>query len=414
MRILLLTQWYPPEPQEFLAEMAESLQQFGHEVIVLTGFPNWPSGKIYPGYRIKLWQHETLDKVHLVRIPLYPDHSKSGFRRMLNYVSFAVSATLLGPWLIKRADIIHVIPPITAAIPGWILSRLWGVPFTYEIQDMWPETLAATGMLNNKPILTLIGKLAQFVYQQATAIRVISPGFKTNLVEKGVSPEKIHIISNWVDTSFYRPLPPDLDLAQQLGLKDHFNVMYAGTIGLAQGLETILDAALMLQDIPEVQFVLVGDGADMQRLQQEAFDRRINNVLFLGRYPASQMPHFYALADVLLLHLRDDPLFRITIPHKVFSYLASGKPVLAAIAGDAAEVVVNAQAGLACPPSDPMAMVNVIRTLYQLSDIERRAMGEKGQRTASKSFSREPLIKQIQQMLVETVRSFREFSGDKT
>lgn len=402
MKILLLTQWYPPEPQEFLAELAQSLQALGHEVTVLTGFPNWPSGEVYPGYRIKPWQCETMDGVELVRVALYPDHSRSGLKRMLNYASFALSATLLGPWLIRRADVIHVIPPVTAAIPAWVLSRLWGIPFTHEVQDIWPETLAATGMLDNRRILAAVGRFAKWAYHQSSAIRVITPGFKANLVQKGVPADKVHYISNWVDTDFYRPLAPAPTLAQQFGLAGRFNIMFAGVIGLAQGLDTVLAAAELLRDLPAVQFVLLGDGVDLERLRGIATERSLNNVCFLGRHPVSAMPDFYALADVLLVHLRDDPLFRITIPHKIFTYLASGKPVLAAVAGDVAAVVESAHAGLTCPPGDPGALADTVRRFYGMSLDARNALGQNGRRAACEAYSKSYLVGQIAAML-ETV-----------
>ena len=403
MRILLLTQWYPPEPQEFLAEMAQSLKALGHEVTILTGFPNWPSGEVYPGYRIKPWQRETMDGIQIVRVALYPDHSRSGFRRAVNYISFALSATILGPWLVQKPDVIHVIPPLTVGVPAWLLSRLWRVPFTHEIQDIWPETLAATRMLNNQRALVYIGKFAKWIYRRASAIRVISPGFKANLIQKGVPAEKIHVISNWVDTDFYRPLDPDSELPVKLGLAGRFNFMYAGTMGPAQGLETVLEAAKLLDDLPQVQFVLLGDGVDRPRLQEIAHSYDLHNISFLGRYPSEAMPGMYALADVLLVHLRDDPLFRITIPHKIFTCLASGKPVLAAVEGDAAAVVESGHAGLTCPSGDPKALADVVRQFYEMSPDERNALGQNGRRAVCEAYGRSHLVGQIAAMLEAAV-----------
>jgi colanic acid biosynthesis glycosyl transferase WcaI len=404
MRILVLTQWYPPEPQKLLSELTTTLQGLGHEVTVLTGFPNWPSGQLYPGYRLKLQQKELLDGIPITRVPLYPNHSSSALKRILNFVSFAVSATLLGPWLMRRTDVIHVIhPPVTVALPAWLLSRLWHVPFTYEIQDMWPETLQATGMLNNRRALAAVAQFARWVYRRAALIRVISPGFRDNLISKGVPPDKIQVISNWVDIDFYRPVEPDLALAQQVGLASRFNIMYAGTIGLAQGLESILDAAGLVQELPEIQFVFVGDGIDLPRLKSLADERRLTNVKFLGRYPVEAMPALYAWANALLIHLRDDPLFRITIPHKTFTYLASGRPILAAVEGDVATIVKSAGAGLTCPPSDPPALADIVRQLYSMTADERAVLGQNGRQIACEQYSREYLVGQIAQMLTTAV-----------
>jgi colanic acid biosynthesis glycosyl transferase WcaI len=400
MKILLLTQWYPPEPQKVVSDVAESLRDRGHEVTVLTGFPNYPSGKLYPGYRLKSFQRETIRDVPVIRVPLFPDHSRSGVKRALNFLSFAGSAALLAPWLAPRVDAIYVIhPPLTIGIPAAVLSCLRGVPFIYEIQDMWPETLRATGMVRSQRVLDLLGWCAKRIYRRAAAIRVISPGFRDNLVAKGVPSDKVHVISNWVDTEFYRPVEPDPGLAAQTGMAGRFNVMFAGMIGLAQGLDTVLDAAWLLRDRPEVQFVLVGDGADLDRLQRQTQARGLENVRFLGRYPAEEMPRLYALADLLLVHLRDDPLFRITIPHKVFAYMASAKPVLVAANGDAAEVVASARAGLSCPPSNPQAMADAVRRFCGMSKSERRLLGENARRAACQSYARGPLTAQIAAML---------------
>ncbi len=197
MRILILTQWYPPEPALLLQELAQTLHELGHDIEVLTGFPNYPAGVVYPGYCIRPWQRQTLAGIPLVRVPLYPNHSKSGLRRILNYVSFALSAALLGPWLSQRPDVIFVYhPPLTIGLPAWVLSRIWRVPFVYQIQDMWPETLAATGMLNSPRVLNLVGAVAQWVYRSAAALLVISPGFRDNLLAKGVTESTIHVIPN--------------------------------------------------------------------------------------------------------------------------------------------------------------------------------------------------------------------------
>lgn len=407
MRVLILTQWYPPEPAMLLQELAQSLQARGHQVTVLTGFPNYPSGQLYPGYRVRLRQRETLAGVPVVRVPLYPEHSRSGLRRALNYVSFALSATLMGWWSVPRPDVMFVYhPPLTVGLPAYVLSRLWRRPFVYQIQDMWPETLAATGMFSNQRLLGWIGRLARWIYAKAQAILVISPGFRQNLLAKGVPAEKIHVVSNWVDPSTYYRAEPDPQVAQELGLAGHFNVMFAGNMGEAQGLETIVEAARLLQDDPQVQtgqqrpqFVLVGDGIALPRLQELAAQHHLNNVRFLGRYPAQDMPRLYALADALLVHLKDDPLFRITIPHKTLAYLGSGKPILAAVAGDVADLVDSIGAGVTCPPQNPPALAAAIRRLQAMPAGQRQAMGERGALAAQTRFGRDRLTGEIEAVL---------------
>lgn len=386
---------------KLLSDMTETLVSMGHEVTVLTGFPNWPSGAIYGGYHQSLVQRETVNGVHIIRIPLYPNHSRTAFKRAANFLSFALSATILGPFVVPRVDVMHVVhPPITVGLPAWIISRLRGFPFTMEINDMWPETLRSTGMLRNEAALGLIGKFAQWVYSKARAVRVISPGFRLNLLPKGVPDQKIRVISNWVDTDYYRPIDQSAELLDRFCMSGRFNVLYAGTIGLAQGLEVVLNAAARLQTLlPNAQFVLAGDGVERKRLEAEAKNRQLTNIRFLGPLPGDMMPSLYACADVLMLHLRADPLFAITIPHKVFTYLAAQKPVLIGGEGDAACLVTEASAGKAIEPDDAEALAGAVVKLHAMSQAERETMGANGRQVACQVYSRTRLVGEISRMI---------------
>jgi glycosyltransferase involved in cell wall biosynthesis len=405
MKILFLTQWYLPEPARLLAELAESLQGLGHDVTVLTGFPNFPTGRLHPGYRIRCVQRETIQGVPVCRVPLYPDHGRSFVKRGLNYLSFAASASILGPFLTERPDVVHVYhPPLTAAWPAQLLGLLRGAPFTCEVQDLWPDSLRATGMSPPAWAFSALEWCAKRIYRRAAAVRVTSPGIVARLESMGVPRSKVHVISNWVDTEFYRPREPDGEFGRKLGLTGRFNVMFAGTVGLAQGMDTILECAAQLADLPAVQFVIAGGGVDLERLRRVVSERRLTNVLFLGLRPIDEVPKLLALADVLLLHLRDAPLFRMTIPHKTFLYLASGKPILAAVEGDAAEVVRQADAGIACPPQRPAAMAEAVRRLYAMQPSERNALGENGRHAAVERFGRQTLVREVADMLETVVR----------
>jgi glycosyltransferase involved in cell wall biosynthesis len=368
VRILLLTQWFPPEPQKLLLELATTLRDQGHEVTVLTGLPNYPTGVIYPGYRLRLYQEEPIEGIRVIRVPLFADHSRNPMRRAANFLSFAVAAAALGPILAPKIDVIHVIhPPLTIGLAAWTISQFQRVPFTYEIQDLWPETLAATGMVQHRTLLRLVGWFALWVYGQAACLRVISPGFRLNLIAKGVPRDKIRFISNWVDTDFYRPVPASGELRRQLGFEQRFVVVYAGTVGPAQGLGCIVEAAALIRNQPDVLFAVFGEGIDRAHLAAQVAERGLNNVRFYGFHQPEKMPEIYALADVLLIHLNEDPLFAITIPHKTFVYLASAKPILAAVRGDVADVVSRARAGISCPPANPRALADCVLRLRSLS-----------------------------------------------
>jgi putative colanic acid biosynthesis glycosyltransferase WcaI len=403
MKVLVLSQWYPPEPMKLLSDMTESLQREGHDVEVLTGFPNWPEGRLYPGYDLRLYQREVIGGVRVTRVPLYPNHGYSATGRALNLTSFVLAASTLGSLLMQRPDVIHAIQPPTTALAAWFLSRIWRVPFTCEVQDMWPETLAATGIMSGPRKLRIVGAYCDWVYRKAAAIRVISEGFQRNLVNKGVPPETIHAIPNWVDTEFYGPRPRNTELAARLGLTGGFNIMYAGTMGLAQGLSTVVEAAGLLRDLPEVRFVFVGDGLDTSRLQRLAEERSLDTVKFVGRQPGELMPELYALADVLLVHLKDDPLFRITIPHKTMTYMAAGKPVVAAVQGDVAALIKGAQAGMTCAASDPSALADTVRMMFGLTSQERARMGANGRAEACRRFSRDTLVRRLATMFEDVV-----------
>jgi colanic acid biosynthesis glycosyl transferase WcaI len=405
MRVLLFSQWYYPEPVKYVPDIAESLQSMGHEVTVLTGFPNYPTGKLAPGYKLRPVHRERINGVPVIRVPLYPNHGTSPWRRLLNFGSFAASSSILGPWLAPRVDLMHVIhPPLTIGFPARLLSAWLGCPFTYEIQDLWPEVLRATGAIRNERILSLMAWYAKRVYRAAAAIRVISPGFKENLISKGVPADKIHVISNWVDTDLYQRLAPDAEFGDKLGMTGRFNIMFAGAIGLSQGLGAVLEAAELLRDLPQAQFVFVGDGSDFSRLKSLAEEKKLTNVKFLGRYPAREMPRLYALADVLLTHLRDDPLYRITVPHKIFAYMASGKPVLAAVEGNAADVIQRGKAGLTCPPENPQALAKTVRQFAALAPEERRSMAESGYRMVCDEYCRDHLMAELVKMMQSVVQ----------
>lgn len=372
----------------------------GHEVQVLTGFPNYPSGALYPGYRLRLCQRETVGGIPVTRVALYPEHSRSAIKRALNYVSFAASATILGPWLMRRPDVIFVFStPYTIGIPARWMSLLWRAPFVFNVQDLWPETLGATGMLHNRHALAFVGWFADWIYRRAAAIIVISPGFRQNLVKKGVPETKIHVVSNWVDIDHYCPVAADTGLGAHLNLDGRFNVMFAGGMGKAQGLDTVMRAAELLRSNSRIQFVFVGSGVEAPHLRAMAANLGLDNVRFLGQYPEASMPAILALADVMLVHLRDDPLFRITVPHKIFTYAASGKPILCAVSGDAAELVKAIGGGLACPPGDPTALAAAVQEFYELPEQDRRDMGERGRKAAVELYSQPVLVAQIANIL---------------
>lgn len=382
MRILMLTQWFDPEPFFKGLSFAKELKKLGHEVEVLTGFPNYPGGKLYDGYRIQSLYREQMDGIPVLRVPLYPSHDNSHVKRIANYTSFAFSSAILGTFLTKPADVMYVYhPPATVGLPASIISLLRKVPFVYDIQDLWPDTLSATGMLGNSTALKIVDKWCRLIYRRASKIVVLSPGFKDILIKKGVPKEKIEVIYNWCDENQIQTAKCDKDLAHSLGLAGRFNVIFAGTIGKAQALDAVLEAAgILASQQPSIQFVFVGGGIDVDRLKQKTKDMRLTNVLFLPRRPVSQIGEILDLADVLLVHLKDDPLFKITIPSKIQTYMAVGKPILVGVRGDAVAMVEKANAGISCIPEDPRSIVESVEKLFAMPRAQLEAMGNNGRK----------------------------------
>lgn len=382
MRILLLTQWFDPEPTFKGLAFARELVRRGHQVQVLTGFPNYPGGKLYEGYRVRLVQRETIDGISIIRVPLYPSHDNSALQRIANYVSFALSAAVMGPFLVKPADVVYVYhPPATVSLPAISLKLLRRMPFVYDVQDLWPDTLAATGMLNNPLILKLVALWCRLTYMLANHIVVLSPGFTRKLIERGVQEEKISVIYNWCDESQIAVVERSEAERLEPEMVGRFNVVFAGTMGKAQALEAVLEAAALLgQRLPDVQFVFVGGGIEVERLKQIKNEKQLDNVVFLPRRPAAKIGSILSLADLLLVHLKDDPLFEITLPSKTQAYLAAGRPILMAVRGDAASLVEQAGAGVACVPEDAESIAATIVRLFALSQAEREHMGSNGAR----------------------------------
>lgn len=378
MKILILTQWFDPEPTIKGLMFARELASRGHSVRVITGFPNYPGGRVYPDYRIVPFRKEKLNGIEVWRVPLYPSHNQSGVARTLNYVSFGISASLAS-LLAPRPQVTYVYhPPATIGLAALTLRFLRGVPIVYDIQDLWPDTLRATGMIRSRTILRLVAKWMRLIYTSASHIVVLSPGFRDRLIRLGISAQKITVIPNWSHED-ERMRPPHTETPPHTEFDGkRFNVLFAGTMGRAQDLDTVVNAADLLRQNTEVQFILVGSGIERSRLMQEAASRHLTNVTFLDRRPPSEMPGLFAAADCLLVHLRRDPLFSITIPSKTQSYMRAGRPILMGVEGDAARVISDSQSGLSFTPSDPQALAEAVTRMHLSATSELEDMGSRG------------------------------------
>lgn len=379
-RILLLTQWFDPEPTFKGLVFARELVRLGFEVEVLTGFPNYPGGRVYPGYRIKWLQREVIDGVHITRVPLYPNHDQSAIKRVLNYATFAASATLYGVFMAKRASALYAYhPPLTVGVAAALIKLFRRVPVVYDIQDMWPDTLRATGMLNNTKALGMVAAVCRWVYRRMDHIVVLSPGFKRLLLERGVPEAKLSVVYNWADEASLAA--PVGQVPAAFPAADRFRIVFAGNMGKAQALDTVLDAASLLQARgSRVCWVMLGGGVEVARLKAEAERRQLANVVFLPAVPMAEVGTYLQAADALLVHLRKDPLFEITIPSKTQAYMAVGKPLLMAVDGDAADLVRQSGGGVVAESENAEALAQAAEQLASSAPHELAAMGQNAQR----------------------------------
>jgi colanic acid biosynthesis glycosyl transferase WcaI len=377
-RVLLLTQWFDPEPTFKGLVFARELVRQGFDVEVVTGFPNYPGGKVYAGYKIKLIQRERIDGVDVTRLPLYPNHEQSAIKRVLNYASFSASALFYGLLMAKRADVMYAYhPPLTVGVAACLIRWVRGIPLVYDIQDMWPDTLRATGMINNPRALILVGRVCNWVYRRVDQVVVLSPGFKRLLVQRGVPESKIEVIYNWADESALTT--PTGTLAANFPGDDRFKIVFAGNMGKAQALDAVVQAAEILQGRgSRVCFVMLGGGVEVGRLKERTNALALNNVVFLPAVPMAEVGTVLSAADALLVHLRKDPLFEITIPSKTQAYMAVGRPLLMAVKGDADDLVTQSNSGLTAESENPVALADVAQRLAdmpldQIQDMGTRA-----------------------------------------
>lgn len=388
MDILIISQYYAPEPLPKVAELASTLIQKGHRVTVITGFPNYPYGKTYEGYKLRWRSLENLEGVRVIRVPLYPDHSRSKVRRFLNYGSFAISAMIAGIF-VKRHDCMIVFhPPLSMGIVAAVVARIKRVRYIYCMSDLWPDLMIASGVVRSNVLIRLLTSVEKFVYKRADILAPVSEGMKKRLREKGVPLEKLTVLPDWADESLFKPVSPDLNFANRYRLHDRFTIMFAGQLGVAQDLDTFIQAMGILGADSEVCAVIVGDGLEKGRLEAKVQELGLGNVYFVGRLPQEAMPSMYATADVMLVELSADSSFAMSVPGKVYGYMACGRPILGAVVGATADIISEADCGLICIPGNAEDMAVRIREFARIPKTEREQMGLRGRQEFLATYSR--------------------------
>jgi colanic acid biosynthesis glycosyl transferase WcaI len=403
LHILIVTQYFWPEVFR-INDLAQGLVERGHEVTVLTGIPNYPGGAFFPGYSFYRNLREIHQGVNIIRVPLISRGDGGGARLVLNYLSFALLASVLAPLLCRRKyDLIFVyqLSPVTVGIPATVFKTFRQIPIFFWIQDIWPESLSATGAVKSQKILCSVKKLVSFIYKRCDRILIQSPAFSPLIECLNISPEKISYFPNSVE-KLYTSVASEHLVEIKAKLPSGFTIMFAGNIGAAQDFPTIIGAARKLRDYPDINWVILGDGRVRTWLESEIDKYELNDkVHLLGLLPMESMPYYFSAADVMLVTLRNEPIFSLTIPSKIQSYLACGRPIVAALSGEGGRVVVESGAGFASTPEDIDALAESILAMYRMPKDEREMMGRRGKEYCEANFGREMLIDRLEGWMKE-------------
>ena len=404
MRILVVSQYFWPENFR-VNDLVKEWVQRGHVVTVLTGIPNYPAGKMFDAYRQEPDAFAEYEGSKVVRVPMLA-RGTGGLRLMLNYLSFVVGGCLFGPLRLrgKPADVIFVFEPspVTVGLPAVWLGKLKNAPVVFWALDLWPETLAAMGVLRSPRVLGWVGHLVRYIYNRCTLVLGQSRGFLGSIARYCDDKAKIRYFPSWAEDVFMddsvKPAPEVPEWT------DGFTVVFAGNIGEAQDMPAVLDAVDRLKDNASIRWVIVGDGRKSDWLQAEVARRGLDKqVLLPGRFPVERMPSFYAHADALLVSLKRDPVFSMTIPGKVQSYLMAGIPLLGMLDGEGAAVIRDAQAGLTCEAGDGSGLAQAVLALAAMPTAERNQMGLNGRNYAQQEFGRTELMDRLEALLAEAV-----------
>ncbi len=406
MRILYLSQYFPPEvgaTQTRAYEMAQGLIRAGHEVTILTEVPNHPEGIIRSEYRGKLWAREDFNNIDAIRVWVKTSATKTFKTRLTFYLSFMANATLAGLFLARgHYDFIYATsPPLFAGGTALALSYLRRIPLVFEVRDLWPESAVALGELKNPRFIRWATWLEETCYRRARRIVVVTHGIQQRLIERGFPERKIILIPNGANTALFHPQPEaGQSIRRQLGLVDKFLVIYAGIHGVAQGLETVLEAAQLLEDRPQIHFLFVGAGPRKAKLSTLKAQMGLNNVTMLDAQPRETIPAYLSAADLALVPLKHLPLFHGALPSKMFDAWACACPILLGINGEAHRVLEEAQAGVFVKPEDPVAMAQAIRSLSETPERRQRYRAN-GRRFVVQHYSRQAQAQRLVPLLEE-------------
>lgn len=412
MRLLVVTQYFWPENFR-INDLVAELKRKGHQVTVLTGWPNYPDGAIFPEYRKNAKSFSNYCGVDIIRVPLLA-RGNGAIRLLLNYLSFAVSASFIGGWKLRKHQFDAVftcqLSPVTVGIPAIFIRTIKRIPMALWVLDLWPDTLEAIGVLRSKRLLAAVGKLVSFIYKRCDLIFAQSKSFIPKIKKYANSATPVCYFPSWAEECFNVNSvehAPEISIGQQC-----FNIMFAGNIGDAQDFPAILDAAESLKENEHIRWLIVGDGRAAPWVKNEILNRGLaNRIEMLGRYPLDRMPSFFKHADALLVSLKDEPIFSMTIPGKLQSYLAAGIPVIAMLNGEGAKLVESSAAGLVCPAGDSKGLASIALRLSKMSKAERVEMGNNGLAISAKEFDRHLLIDGLEASLAGMICDYPKYKS---
>ena len=404
----MVSQYFWPENFR-INDLVKEWVQRGHEVTVLTGLPNYPGGEVFPEYLQNPSNFERLGGVQIHRVPMLA-RATGSLRLALNYISFVLGASLFGPWKLRgyNPDVIFVFEPspVTVGLPAVLLGRLKHCPVVFWALDLWPETLSAIGVVKHPKALTAVAKLVRFIYNRCTLVLGQSRSFLPSIARHCDDPSKVRYFPSWAEDVFQAQV--DEPVSEIPSAPGTLSILFAGNVGDAQDFPAILDAAESLKHRNDIRWLIVGDGRRSIWLSEQVQARGLGDRVFLlGRFPVERMPAFYAYADALLVSLKKDPTFSMTIPGKVQSYLAAGRPVIGMLDGEGADVIKRAGAGLVSPAGDGAALAQSIKQFAETSPEERRQMGKQGQAFAKAEFDRNTLVTRLLYLLEESISLYQ-------
>ena len=402
MKILIVSQYFWPENfriNDFIPELIKR----GHTVSVLTGIPNYPAGKIFSEYKDQPSKFSSYKEAEIFRVPIITRGSGS-IRLFINYISFIISGCILGPWKLRKfkPDLIFVYEPspITVGIPAILIGKLKRVPIVFWTLDLWPETLIAVGGIKSKSILWFIEKVVRYIYNNCTLILGQSRSFISSIQNHCDYPERVHYFPSWAEVLPSPVNDSSIQYADEIERNDeHFNILFAGNVADAQDMPSILNAAILLKHKPKITWIIVGDGRRFDWLKSQVKKLQLEETVFLlGRYPLERMPSFFAHADALLVSLKKDPVFSMTIPAKLQTYLMTGIPVLGMLDGEGAKIIDESKAGLCCSAGDSRGLALAAEEMSTYTIEKKNLLGKNGINFSKKEFDRTKLMNRLEEL----------------